>query len=59
MEMSTKGINKYDDKERRKVRRRNHIAKDLADPKFRPRIIDPRADEDWQWEVDEYFESKE
>jgi hypothetical protein len=56
MEMSTKGINNYDEKERRKVRRRNHIAKDLRNPKYRMRILEEKDSDDWQWEVDEYYE---
>jgi hypothetical protein len=56
MEMSTKGINNYDEKERRKVRRRNHIAKDLRNPKYRMRVLEEKDSDDWQWEVDEYYE---
>lgn len=38
--MSTpKGINKYDQKERRLQRRRNHIARDLAGAKYRQRVV--------------------
>lgn len=33
------GINKYDDKSRRRERRRNHIARDLALSKYHQRII--------------------
>lgn len=33
-----KGMNKYSDKEKRAMRRRNHIAHVLADKKFRQRI---------------------
>jgi hypothetical protein len=54
--MSTKGINNYDEKERRKVRRRNHIAKDLRNPKYRMRVLEEKDSDDWQWEVDEYYE---
>lgn len=34
------GLNKYDQKEKRKQRLRNHIAKDLASPKYRQRILE-------------------
>ena len=29
------GMNRYEEKHRRKIRRRNHIYKDLATPKYR------------------------
>lgn len=32
------GLNKYSDKEKREMRRRNHIARDLRTPKFKQRI---------------------
>lgn len=51
----TKGMNKVDDKNRRKQRRRNHIARDLAKPEFRqkrregkPRDNPPEIDE-WDY----------
>jgi hypothetical protein len=34
----TKGIRSYEDKQRRKVRRRNHIARDLQKPQFQQKI---------------------
>lgn len=34
----TRGIDRYDDKKRREVRRRNHIAKDLHESKYRQRV---------------------
>lgn len=33
------GLSKYSDKERRQQRRRNHIARDLADRKYHQRIV--------------------
>lgn len=33
------GLNKYDAKQRRLERRRNHIARDLASSKYRQRVI--------------------
>lgn len=32
------GMNRFDDKKRREVRRRNHIARDLQDRRYRQRI---------------------
>jgi len=34
------------DKDKRKRRRQNHIAKDLRTPKYRQRVIEPRRLED-------------
>ena len=34
------GMNKYDYKQKRAMRRRNHIARDLADKKFRQRRVE-------------------
>jgi hypothetical protein len=51
--MSTRGLNKYDDKEKRQVRRRNHVAKDLTDRKFHQRVVPPkRRDYDWTDDLD-------
>lgn len=33
------GVNRFSDKERRKIRRRNHIAKDLQKSKYYQRVI--------------------
>lgn len=33
------GLHKFTDKEKREQRRRNHIARDLATPKYRQRIV--------------------
>lgn len=32
------GINRYDDKKKREIRRRNHIARDLQERKYRQRV---------------------
>lgn len=34
----TKGIDRYEQKKRREVRRRNHVAKDLHEAKYRQRV---------------------
>lgn len=40
------GLKKFGDKERRKQRRSNHIAKDLMTPKYRQRVLDRKRIED-------------
>ncbi len=35
------GINRFDDKNKRRQRRRNHIARDLGSTKYRQRVIWP------------------
>lgn len=34
----TRGIDRYTDKNKRKIRRRNHVARDLYESKYRQRI---------------------
>lgn len=36
------GMNRYDPKDRRRQRRRNHVAKDLGSGKYRQRVIPSR-----------------
>lgn len=43
------GLNKYDDKRRREMRRRNHVARDLRTPKYTPRVKQPKK---WYDDVD-------
>ena len=53
--MMTKGMNSYEHKERRRIRRKNHIARDLADNKYRqrrregkrPPPPEPEIDDEW------------
>jgi hypothetical protein len=52
MYMKRQGINSYSDKERRQVRRRNHFARDLAEPKFRQRVLDKHDKKMYNWEQD-------
>jgi len=40
------GMNKFDEKDRRAVRRRNHVARDLRSPKYAPRVVRARTRED-------------
>ena len=41
-----KGMRSYSSKERRKVRRANHAARDLRTPKYRQRIVEPKIHKD-------------
>lgn len=53
------GLNKVGEKQRRSVRRRNHIAKDLRTPKYDPRVIPSKRqhliDEAHRREIDEEY----
>jgi len=40
----TRGMDRYDAKQRRKVRRFNHIAKDLRTDKYRMRRVEDKRD---------------
>ena len=56
----SKGWRQTPYKQRREVRRRNHVARDLGDPKYHQRVVPSRdADDDWKHEVDDYFFEKE
>lgn len=48
------GINKYDAKDRRRQRRRNHIARDLGSSKYYQRIV-PGRKRKWINSEDEGF----
>lgn len=45
------GMNKYDAKQRREQRRRNHIAYDLGSSKYRQRVKKEKSD---KWTYKEY-----
>lgn len=50
------GLNKYEDKERRKMRRQhNHIARDLRSPKFRQQRVESQKNKkdkhNWKKEI--------
>lgn len=56
-----KGIRAYDKKHRREIRRRNHVARDLQDNKYRQRVVKSYVkcdfDEDvWQQVLEDDFE---
>lgn len=52
----TKGMNSYDSKQRRKIRRRNHVAKDLQTPKYRQRIKESKKPNKAAPTIDEWKE---
>lgn len=53
--MAKHGINSYDEKQRRRIRRQNHIARDLAKTKYHQRVI-PNKDHDYTIINEEDFE---
>lgn len=48
------GINKYDGKDRRRQRLRNHVAKDLGSPKYRQRVMPCKKIEGVDYQRDVY-----
>ena len=51
------GLNKLDSKLRRKVRRQNHIARDLRTPKYAPRVVKPKNNDNCRkWKLSDYEE---
>lgn len=48
----TKGINRYEGKDKRRQRRRNHVARDLHKNKYHQRVVKPRYQE--PPEIDEF-----
>lgn len=53
------GLNKYDDKQRRAMRRRNHIARDLLSPKYHQRIIEARKHKAYEEELGKILKEKD
>lgn len=52
------GLNKFSDKDKRRQRMRNHIARDLRTFKYRPRVVeDKRWKNDGDYEYDSYEEN--
>ena len=43
------GMDRFDPKERRRERRRNHIARDLKKPEFRQRVVKDKRDRKWTY----------
>lgn len=48
------GINKYEGKDRRRQRLRNHIAKDLRTPKYQPRVVPDKRSKGHEYRHDVY-----
>lgn len=40
-----KGINRYEDKDKQRQRRKNHVARDLAKSKYHQRVVKPKRQE--------------
>ena len=49
------GMDRYDDKRKRAMRRRNHIARDLQENKYRQRVKRKKVRDD-HWEIDDVYE---
>lgn len=50
------GLNRFSDKDRRRQRLRNHVARDLALPKYHQRVIEPKRimfEKTWSEEIDD------
>ena len=48
-----RGMNKYDAKQRREQRRRNHLAYDLADRKYHQRVKQNKKPK-YEWDEEDY-----
>lgn len=48
-----RGINRYEGKDRRRQRMRNHIAKDLHKNKYHQRVVKPKRSDPPTFEYDE------
>lgn len=51
-------MNRFEDKERRKQRRHNHIARDLRTPKYRQRVVKDKKktyNEPFGWPLEDYL----
>lgn len=51
------GMDRYDDKRKRAMRRRNHIARDLANRKYRQRRVEGKKPRDYDYDMDEFLDS--
>lgn len=55
--MTKHGIRFYVPKDRRRIRRQNHIARDLRTPKYHQRVIDKKEEEEVKyWDYEDDFE---
>lgn len=50
----SRGLNRYEGKDKRRQRRRNHIAKDLAKSQYHQRVIPNKTKDFWSEEFDLY-----
>lgn len=48
------GMDRYDDKRKRAMRRKNHIARDLMSPKYRQRVVKPKKKYD-DYDMDDFI----
>jgi len=48
-----KGIRGYDEKQRRKIRRQNSVAKDLRTPKYRSRRVEINKDDKYPMRIED------
>lgn len=61
--MVKRGMKAYEAKERRAVRRRNHVAYDLRSPKYHQRVVPSKkkgkraVEPEFDWEDDEDYEA--
>jgi len=54
--MTKHGMGFYSPKDRRRIRRQNHIARDLRTPKYHQRVIDKKEEEVKYWDYEDDFE---
>jgi hypothetical protein len=56
--MTKHGIRFYGPKDRRRIRRQNHIARDLRTPKYRQRVVVEvnKEEPDKYWDYEDDFE---
>lgn len=55
--MTKHGMGFYSPKDRRRIRRQNHIARDLRTPKYHQRVIDKKEEEEVKyWDYEDDFE---
>lgn len=54
--MTKRGLNKYEGKERRRLRRKNHVARDLHTPKYRQRTKEGKRPPPPEPDIDDWDE---
>lgn len=53
MSKKGRGLNAYDEKIKRQMRRLNHIARDLRSTKYRQRVVEPKVA---KWDESEEYD---